>query len=217
MKIKLIGCASTMNEVRWLGIPENTDCEYLDFDMHGNPAKLHDKLQEIIDRSQDYDLIILTYSRCSHLLIDLVSPKVPLVFPNTHDCIGLLLGSNDRHMSFNNANSGVYYFSQGWLSYGKTPYAEYLEYVKKYGEENARNLIDALYGGYKKAVLIITPGMENIDGYREKMKSIADFFGWETAEVEGDLGLLEALIKGKKHPDLIIIPPGVRVSEEHFG
>jgi len=91
MKIKLIGCASTMNEVRWLGIPENTDCEYLDFDMHGNPAKLHDKLQEIIDRSQDYDLIILTYSRCSHLLIDLVSPKVPLVFPNTHDCFGLLM------------------------------------------------------------------------------------------------------------------------------
>jgi hypothetical protein len=216
MKIKLIGCASTMNEVRWLGIPKNMDCEYLDFDMHGNPAKLHTKLQEIIDQSQDYDLIILTYSRCSHLLIGLVSPKVPLVFPNTHDCIGLLLGSNERHMSFYNANPAVYYFSQGWLSYGKTPYAEYLEYVKKYGEENAKHLIDAIYGGYKKTVLIITPGMENINSYREKMKNIADFFGWDTEEVEGDLGLLKALIKGEKHPDLIIIPPGVRVSEEHY-
>ncbi|MGI6684179.1 MAG: DUF1638 domain-containing protein [Bacillota bacterium] len=216
MKIKLIGCASTMNEVHWLGLSEDMDCEFLDFDLHGKPAKLHTKLQEIIDQSQDYDLIILTYNRCSNLLIDLISPKVPMIFPNTHDCIGLLLGSNARHLEFYHNNPAVYYFSQGWLDYGRTPYAEYLEYVERYGEETAKSLITTLYGGYKKAILIITPGMGNIDYYREKMKSIADFFGWETAEIEGDIGLLSSLLQGKENPDLIRIPPGVRVSEEHF-
>jgi hypothetical protein len=216
MKIKLIGCESTMNEVRWLGIPKDMDCTYFDFDLHGRPAKLHVKLQEIIDQSQDYDLIILTYSRCSNLLINLISPKVPLVFPKTHDCIGLLFGSNQRHLAFYQKNPAVYYFSQGWLDYGKTPYAEYLEYVEKYGEKRAKDLINTLYGSYKKAILIITPGMKNINSYRKKMKEIADFFGWETVEVEGDIGLLNCLLSGKEHPDLVKIPPGVQVTEEHF-
>jgi hypothetical protein len=216
MKIKLIGCNSTKNEVHWLGVPQNMNCEFLDFDLHGRPSKLHEKLQEIIDQSQDYDLIILTYNRCSNVTFNLISPKVPLVFPKTHDCIGLLLGSNEKHMEFYQKNPAVYYFSQGWLDYGKTPYAEYLEYVEKYGEDKAKTLINTLYGGYKKAVLIITPGIKDIHRYRQKMKEIADFFGWETEEVEGDIGLLNDLIKGKENPDIVRIPPGVRVSEEHF-
>lgn len=217
MKVKLIGCASTMNEVHWLGISQDTDCEFLDFNMHGNPSKLHAKLQQIIDESQDYDLIMLTYNRCSNVLINLISPKVPLIFPNTHDCIGLLLGSNERHMEFSKGNSAVYYFSQGWLDYGRTPYAEYLEYVEKYGEDSAKSLINTLYGRYKKALLIITPSMKDIDYYREKMKKIAVFFHWETAETQGNIELLASLIKGKENPDLIQVPPGVRVTEEHFG
>jgi len=216
MKVKLIGCEATMNEVHWLGVSEETDCEFLDFDMHGNPSKLHTKLQEMIDLSQNYDLIILTFNRCSNVLVNLVSPKVPLIFPKTHDCIGLLLGSNERHVKFSKENPAVYYFSQGWLDYGRTPYAEYLEYVEKYGEESAKSLIDTLYGHYKKALLIITPGMKDIDYYREKMKEIAGFFSWETDEIQGNIELLASLIKGKEHPDLIQISPGVRVTEEFF-
>ena len=81
MKIKLIGCQSAMNEIRHLGVPANTDCEFLDFDLHGTPDKLHLRLQELIDQNQDYDLIILTHSRCSNVLVNLVSAKVPMVFP----------------------------------------------------------------------------------------------------------------------------------------
>ncbi|ATW27268.1 DUF1638 domain-containing protein [Candidatus Formimonas warabiya] len=217
MKIKLVGCASTMNEVKWLGVPENTDCEFLDFDLHGNPARLHDKLQQIIHDSQDYDFIILTYNRCSNVLINLVSPKVPLLLPKTHDCIGLLLGSHDRHMEFSRENSAVYYFSQGWLDYGRSPYSEYLGYLEKYGEENARSLIDTLYGRYKKAVLIITPGMKDVGHYRKKVKEIADFFGWETTEIEGDITLLAALVQGKENLDTVLVEPGVTITEELLG
>lgn len=216
MKIKLIGCESTKNEVYWLGISKDTECEFLDFDLHGRPPQLHTKLQKIIDLSQDFDLIILTYNRCSNVLLNLVSPKAPLIFPKTHDCIGLLLGSNERHLEFTRENPAVYYFSQGWLDYARTPYAEYLEYVKKYGEENAKSLIDTLYGQYKKAVLIVTPGMKELDHYREKMKEIADFFSWETDEIQGDVNILADLIKGKEHPELVQISPGVRITEEHF-
>ena len=62
-----------MNEVCSLGIPETMDYEFLDFNYHGKPDLLHVRLQEIIDQSQDYDLIITTYSRCSNVVVGLLS------------------------------------------------------------------------------------------------------------------------------------------------
>jgi len=216
MRIKLIGCASSKNEVEWLGTLENTDCEFLDYSYHANPGKLHSKLQEIINASQDYDLIILTYSRCSNSLIGLTSPKTPILFPDTHDCIGLLLGSNEKHLKTLRENVDAYYFSQGWLDYGRTPYAEYLEYEKRYGEKKARYLIESLYGRYSKAILIKTPGMKHLDYYREKVKEIADFFGWQVEEFEGDVTLLTSVVKGKLGPEMVYIEPGQKITEEHF-
>lgn len=214
MKTKLIGCASTMNEVNWLGIPEDTECEFLNFDLHANPNLLHDKLQEIINNSQEYELIILTYSRCSNVLMNLLSPKVPMLVPRSHDCIGVLLGSTKRRIEMLKENSAVYYFSQGWLDYGRTPYQEYLEYEKRYGPETARHLIDTLYGAYQNAILILTPGMRNIEAYRQKFKEIADFFGWQTAEIEGSMDILASLLKKKQNSDTVLIPPGVKISED---
>ncbi|MFZ5642491.1 MAG: DUF1638 domain-containing protein [Bacillota bacterium] len=216
MKIKLIGCHSTMNEVRWLGADSEADCVFLDYSFHARPDKLHRKLQEIINESQDYDLIILTYSRCSNSVIGLVSPNVPLLFPATHDCIGLMLGSNARHMKMFKKSPATYYFSQGWLDYGRTPYAEFLEYRERYGENKAKKIINALYGRYKKAVLIITPGMKDIDNYRLQVKEIADFFGWEAGEVEGDLNLLKSVLNGYGTLETVYVKPGKPVTEKMF-
>ncbi|MFZ3172444.1 MAG: DUF1638 domain-containing protein [Carboxydocellales bacterium] len=216
MKIKLIGCASTKNEVAWLDIIQEADCCFLDYSYHASPTKLNRKLQEIIDESQHYDLIILTFSRCANSLVGLKSPGVPLIFPATHDCIGLLLGSNEKHQSVFREHVGTYYFSQGWLDYGRTPLAEYLEYQQKYGEEKARHLISALYGRYDQAMLIITPGMKNIEYYRQRVKEIADFFGWKIAELEGDVGLLAAVLKGQVSKGVIYVEAGMEVKPELF-
>ena len=212
MKIKLIGCDSTMNEVRALGISETMDCEFLDFNYHGKPALLHGRLQEIIDQSQDYDLIITTYSRCSNVVVGLLSQRVPLLLPRTHDCISLLLGSNERQLKLLKENPGTYYFSRGWLDHGRTPYAEYLEYVDCYGHQKAVDLIKMLYGSYNKAVLIVTLGTKDIEKYREKVRQIADFFGWDVGEEEGDLHLLTALLNGSTGQDTVYVQPGRTVT-----
>ncbi|MDQ7093298.1 DUF1638 domain-containing protein [Desulfosporosinus sp. PR] len=214
MSIKLIGCQSTMNEVRALGIGEELDCEFLDYSFHARPDKLHAKLQEIINQSQSYELIILTYSRCSNSVLGLVSPKVPLLLPATHDCIGLMLGSSARHMNLFKENSLRYYFSQGWLDYGRTPLEEYLEYKDRYGEKKALKLIKILYGNYQKAVFISTPGIKDPESYRQKVKEIADFFKWEIEEVEGDPNLLQALVQGLKVPEAIYAEAGQPITLE---
>ena len=212
MKIKLIGCDSTRNEVCSLVNPETMDCEFLDFNYHGKPKLLHVRLQEIIDQSQDYELIIMTYSRCSNVVVGLLSQRVPLLLPRTHDCISLLLGSNERQLKLLKGNPGTYYFSRGWLDHGRTPYAEYLEYVASYGEQKAAELIKMLYGSYNKAVLIVTLGTKDIEKYRDKVREIADFFGWDVGEEEGDLHLLTEVLNGSTCQDTVYVEPGRTVT-----
>ena len=214
MRAKLIGCHSTMNEIRVQGLNQGMDCEFLDYSFHAQPDKLHDKIQGIINESQDYDLIILTYGRCSNSMLGLLSPHVPLLFPATHDCIGLMLGSEARHMDLSNENSRTYYFSQGWLDYGRTPLEEYYEYEAKYGEKKARKLIKILYGNYRRAIFIITPGIKDLERYRQKVQEIADFFGWEVGEIEGDLSLLTSVVKGIRAPESIFVEAGQEITLE---
>jgi len=216
MRVKYIGCASSKNEVEWLGFREEIDYEFLDYSYHANPRKLHQKLKEVIDNSQEYNLIILGYGRCSNALIGLISPKVPMILPRTHDCLGLLLGSNEKYVKIARGNIGTYFFSQGWLDYGRNPFEEYLEYKTQYGVEKARILIESLYGRYTKALLITTPGMKDINRYREKVRQIADFFGWSVEEVKGDMSLLTSLITGNEGSGTVYIKPGQVVHEDIF-
>lgn len=213
MKIKLIGCVSTMNEVQRLGKNKNIDYVFLDFSYHANPVKLHYKLQNIIDKSQDYDLIILTYGRCSNATTGLVSARVPLLFPKVHDCIGLLLGSNERYLKLLRESPDTYFFSPGWLDYGRDPYSEYLEYERKYGKENAEYLIKNLYNCYKRTVLITIPGI-NMDYYRQQVRNNANFFGWQIIEVEGNLNLLSSILKGVRGIDMVYVEAGRQVTTD---
>lgn len=212
MKIKLIGCLSTKNEVLALGLSSHIDCEFMDFALHAFPDQLHKELQQKIDASQEYDLIILTYGRCSHAVEGLVSATVPMVLPNTHDCISLLLGSDLRRQELSKLNPAVYYFSQGWLEYGRDPYAEYQEYVDKYGKANAAYLINALYGTYQEAVFIRTDCEEDkLEQYRQKVREIAEFFGWKVSEVKGNLALLNAVVNRQQYPGVIQVAPGLPI------
>lgn len=216
MRIKLICCESCKNEILFTDLPAGAECQFLDYSFHANAKKLHDKLQEIIDHSQDYELIILTYGRCSNAIIGLTSSRVPLLFPNAHDCIGLLLGSTERQLEMMKALPGTYFFSQGWLDYGRTPYDEYLEYVEKYGQDKAGQLIKALYGRYQRALLIVTPGMKDIEKYRAKVKQIADFFGWTVEEVSGDIDLLQCVLTGSRTQGTIWVEPGITVTADMY-
>jgi hypothetical protein len=214
MNIKLIGCLSTKKEIEYLCSSLPIEYEFLAFDLHGVPKKLHAALQKKIDECQQYDLIILTYSRCSNMIIGLVSHSTPLLLPVTHDCIALLLGSDERRAALVRKNPGAYYFSPGWLDYGRTPYEEYQEYVAQFGEIKAKYLIETLYGQYNEAVFINTCSWLDLNKYREQVQEIAKFFGWKVSEVNGDLTLLGDIVNGNATSASIIVPPGKVITAE---
>jgi len=111
-------------------------------------------------------------------------------------------------------NSLTYYFSQGWLDYGRTPLAEYYEYEAQFGEKKARKLIKMLYGRYQKTAFIKTPGIKDLEQYREKVREIADFFGWQVEEIEGDISLLTSVLKGVKAPETVYVDAGQVITLE---
>lgn len=209
MRTKLIGCCSTKQEVLASAGAAQYDCDFLDFSFHAFPEQLHAELQQRIDASQDYDLIILTYGRCSHAVENLVSPRVPLILPNVHDCISLLLGSDLRRQDWGAGNPDAYYFSLGWLEYGRNPYDEYREYVQTYGEPVAQYLIQTLYGKYRQTLFIRTvEDAEKIAQCRRQVRQIAGFFDWKVRETAGDLTLLQALVAGKCGQGVVRVAPG---------
>ncbi len=219
MRVKFIGCEILKKEFLALGIEDTADCEFWEFALHKDVDKLHKTLQEAIDANQDYDRISLGYCRCSAALLGLKTAKAQLLFPTTHDCVGLLLGSTPRHLSLINEEPGTLYLSQGFLDYGVNLYEESLGYFEKYGEKKARKVIKALYGGYKRALFIDSPGIESAEKYAEyqrKSQELVDFFQWRLDYTQGDASLLEALVRGEPREELILLEPGGEITKDCF-
>ena len=118
--------------------------------LHDTPDLLRAQVQTEIARLEQaeppLDAILLGYGLCGGGTAGLCAGNVPLVLPRTDDCIGILLGSQERYLSFFHSRSGIYWFSTGWLTFADTPsesyYAEKLrDYAARFGEEDARWLL----------------------------------------------------------------------------
>ena len=92
----------------------------------------------------------------------------------------------------------------------------YEQYVKEYGEENARYIMEMLGDwtkNYKRMTYIdMSAGgvaFGNAENHRFVTKEKAKELGWEYEEVKGDARLIEKLLNGDWNGDeFLIIPPG---------
>ncbi|NIM06265.1 MAG: DUF1638 domain-containing protein, partial [Armatimonadetes bacterium] len=121
---------------------------------HENPAQLREEVQKAIDAAPaDVEVVLTGYGLCGKGLEGVKARNVPLIIPRVHDCISLLMGSAKAYEQHFNANPGTYYYSPGWVEWGKdaverTPSEgcglgkSFEEYAAKYGEENARYLVE---------------------------------------------------------------------------
>jgi hypothetical protein len=195
--------------------------------------RMSDRLQARIDNiDQDrYDAILLVYGLCNYGTRGLRA-RVPIVLPRAHDCITLLMGSSERYLSYFKANPGTYFRSAGWTEradssltnphsttreMGMSTYEEYLE---KYGEDNARYLMEVLNDhlrNYTRLAYIDT-GVANTDMHREASKEWAREQGWDYHEVDGDTRLISMLMEGDwDESEFLLIPPGKTIRESHDG
>lgn len=228
MRIKLIGCKVFTREMyRLCSVsPNRIEIVWMPTRLHTNPQKeLAPALQEMIDRVEtgedaECDAICLGYGLCSMGIVGLHSSRFPLVVPRVHDCITLLLGSRERYQELFDAHSGgIYWYSAGWIEQFKTPgrgydeQARYMDYVERFGEDNAQYLIETereWTKNYDCAVLIRWNDIDRSE-YADFTRRAAQEGGLDYLEETGSDCLLKKMTDGNWDDDFLIVPPGHRI------
>ncbi len=216
--------------------PNIIHLEYLHSGLHDEPERLRSAVQERIDAASggEFDFIVLGYGLCSRGTADLVARETPIVIPRCHDCITLFLGSREYYDREFSEHPGTYYYSDGWIEHKNGDLSQgtlkssfetraeerYQDYLEKYGEDNAKFLIEQeglWLTHYNRAALIDT-GLGDIETYRRFTRDVADANGWEYAELPGDTRMVDVLFNGNWAEDeFLVVRPGQRTFEQVMG
>jgi hypothetical protein len=227
-RFQLIVCKVLQREAYWCAArsPNVVDVVLMEQGLHDEPDRLRREVQEALGRTHDiqgrpYDASLLGYGLCSNGVVGL-SAELPVVIARGHDCITLLLGSNQRYQEYFDSHRGVYWYSPGWIEWGKQPSQERGErlleqYTAKYGPDNAQYLMEVEQTWMKEYewATFVDWGLTGADEYKAYTKRCAEYLGWNYDELRGDPGLMQRFVDGLWGEDeFLVVPPGQRIAED---
>lgn len=232
MHYRVVACEVMAREVYFAAARARNTVEVrlLTQGLHDNPDVCRARIQECLDAAGPdvCDAVLLCYGLCNNGLAGVRAAKVPVVLPRAHDCITLLMGDKARYAAEFAAHPGTYYFSSGWLEYGarrgervgyapKSGLAERMAYedlVRRYGEENAAFIRDVMTGWqvrYTRGAYIRFPFADPL-GHADAVRRRCAENGWEYAEIEGRLDLLQDLLDGRWDAErFLALAPGEEI------
>lgn len=235
MNFKVLCCEVFFRETCHLlaDSPHKCDVEFLPKGLHDlGVEKMLPRLQEQVDQVEEgaYDAILLTYGLCNNGVAGLRASHTKLVIPRAHDCITIFMGSRDRYRDYFNEHPGTYYLTSGWIErndpesagdetvYQKLGlFMQYEEMVEKYGEDNARYVMETMGDGLANydRVAFIRMGLDCEDAFAAQAKKEAEDKGWDYDEMQGSMEILRKLYNGEWDDDFLVVEPGESIESVH--
>lgn len=229
MRLKFIVCKTIQREA-YLCAARSTnevDVVLMPHGLHCEPDKLRRAVQAEVDKTLDlqdrlYDGVLLGYALCSNGIVGIQARTVPVVVARGHDCITLLLGSKEHYQAYFDSHRGVYWYSAGWIESSLQPGQERYEktlltYREKYGEDNARYLMEMEQGWLREYAwaTYVDWGFPNSEEYRRFTRRCAEWLKWNYDELPGDPSLLQKLVDGKwNEQEFLIVSPGRKIAAD---
>lgn len=213
-RVKVIACATVIEEMT-PRMPDGMAREVMDFGLHFRPGGLTKALQEVIDRSEGFETILLGYGLCSNGVVGLRATTARLVVPRVDDCIAIFLGSRESYLAQHEQEPGTYFLTKGWIEAKDSPLDQQLDLEAKYGAAKAERIMRLMLRNYTRIAFIDT-GAYELERYRDYAKENASRFGLRYEEIEGRPDLVEKLLYGPWEDDCVVVERGGEVAYEMF-
>lgn len=239
MRLMLLTCEIMYREISYCVARSKNivDVKFLPKGLHDiGQEKMSTTLQDEINQvpKDKYQAILLGYALCGNGIEGLTTKEATLVVPRAHDCITLLLGSRKKYSEYIAKHPRTFFRSTGWLERNTLEIGEdgkpisimtqlgfggtYEEYVEKYGEDNAKYLMEILNGTkHYDTITYIDMGIGNFNRHEQESREEAEEKGWNFIKLQGDIGLLQRLVDGEWNPDeFLVVKPGQRIKPIYF-
>ena len=187
---------------------ERTGVEYpalwVESGLHNAPKKLRERIQELLDGvPADVTRVLLAFGTCGNSLEGVRAGSFEMVLPRVDDCISLLLGSVAVRRELMRADPAIF-LTDGWMRGERTVWVEYTYLVEKYGEEQAADLIEMMYGHYDTLGLI-DDGAYDVERLWEEAEPIERALGLTRKVYPGNVTYLEELLRGPWPADRFVV------------
>lgn len=100
MPIRIIACEVMKEELLAVTPATKVEFQFISMGLHIYPEKLGAELQHMLDGSKGYERVVLAFGLCGGAARNLKTVDFILTIPRVHDCIPILLGSNERLKRF---------------------------------------------------------------------------------------------------------------------
>ena len=176
-------------------VNKKIDVIWLPSGLHNSTSKLHDKVQEELNKvGSQYGRVLLCLGYCGGYLNGLNIGNFEVIVPKVDDCISLLLGSMERRKEIME-KAGTLFLTQGWLDGERNIWAEYKYAVDEYGEDIADEIFELMLSGYKKLGILETGAYDFEKTFKES-RIISETFNLELEKILASIEYIVDLING---------------------